>query len=172
MFSTLIHLPKEHQSYSVEGVIMEEDKKSFFLERENIAEMIPHTGPAQMLDRISYNTDRPNEMVGIKTIFVNELWIVGHFPSKPIFPGHCQIECANLVAAVLAKKVSNDLKSIPVVVSIDGIRFKKAIVPGDLLVITVNLYKQKKGMFFFSAVIQNESGEVFTTIEKIIGMAT
>lgn len=149
---------------------MTEERRSFFLERGDIVAMIPHTGPAQMLDRISYNLERPNEMVGIKTIFVDEPWIVGHFPGKPIFPGHCQIECANLVAAVLAKKVSNDPESIPVVISIDGIRFKKIVVPGDLLIITVNLYKQKKGAFFFAAVIQNERGEIFTTIEKITGM--
>ena len=150
---------------------MTEEKRSFFLERGDIAELIPHGRPAQMLDRISYNTERPNEMVGIKTIFVDEPWIVGHFPGNPIFPGHCQVECANLVAATLAKKVSNDPENIPVVVSIDGIRFTKEAVPGDLLIIMVNLYKQKRGMFFFSAVIQNESGEVFSTIEKIIGMA-
>lgn len=149
---------------------MVEDKKSFSLEREDIAKIIPHEGPAQMIDRVFYNTERPDEMVGIKAICVKDPWLMGHFRDNPIFPGHCQIECANLVAAILAKKMYES-SGVLIVVSIDGVRYKKQVKPNDLLVVTVKLLKERRGMFFFSAVFQNESGEIVTTIEKIIGMA-
>ncbi|MFA5986363.1 MAG: 3-hydroxyacyl-ACP dehydratase FabZ family protein [Parcubacteria group bacterium] len=147
---------------------MADEKKSFFLERGDIAEMIPHTGPAQMLDRISYNTERPHEMVGIKTICSDDPWFMGHFRDNPIFPGHCQIECANLVAAVLAKNFF-ELSGTPMVVGVDGVRYKKQVKPHDLLAITVKLLGAKRGMYFFSAIIQNRSGETVAEIKKIIG---
>ena len=138
---------------------------------DDLQHLLPHRGPALMIDGIIHDDERINEIIGRKIIQANDPWLEGHFPDMPIYPGHCQIECVNLTAAALIKMKYPELEGKPIIAKIDDISFKTPARPGDTLSITVLLTDEKKKMIFtFTASIRNQRDEVVTTISEIKGI--
>ncbi len=103
-----------------------------------IKRLLPHRPPFLMVDRIiSMNHD---EVVGIKTVGINEGYFIGHFPDEPVMPGVLIIEAMAQVGGIL---VLSDLeepdKYSTYFAKIDNAKFKRKVVPGDVLVIKLTL---------------------------------
>jgi 3-hydroxyacyl-[acyl-carrier-protein] dehydratase len=95
--------------------------------------LLPHRYPFLMVDRI-VDIRGSDSAVGIKNVSINEPHFAGHFPGRPIMPGVLILEGMAQTAGAIA--IRAHAKSAPPVVflmSIDDARFRKLVVPGDML---------------------------------------
>jgi len=99
-----------------------------------IQKIIPHRYPFLLIDKV-VQIERDKGCVGIKNVTINEPHFTGHFPSKPIMPGVLVVEAMAQAAAVLVgismDVVGRDL--LTYFMSIDGCKFRRMVVPGDVL---------------------------------------
>ena len=101
-----------------------------------IKALLPHRSPFLMVDRITEMT--ADSVVGIKTIGVNEGFFIGHFPDEPVMPGVLIIEAMAQVGGILVLSgLDEPAKYSTYFLKIDGVKFKKKVVPGDVLVFRV-----------------------------------
>jgi 3-hydroxyacyl-[acyl-carrier-protein] dehydratase len=114
---------------------------------EEIHRMLPHRYPFALVDRIVAFT--PGEtIVGLKNVTFNEPQFQGHFPGRPIMPGVLIIEAMAQVGGVLIAKMPDIAEEgILMFAGIDKVRFRRPVVPGDQLVITVQLLRLKQRRF-------------------------
>ncbi|WP_413876526.1 3-hydroxyacyl-ACP dehydratase FabZ [Albidovulum sp.] len=99
-----------------------------------IQRIIPHRYPFLMIDRV-VDIVRDKGCVGIKNVTFNEPHFTGHFPAKPIMPGVLVVEAMAQAAAVLVG-ISMDVvgrELLTYFLSIDACRFRRMVVPGDVL---------------------------------------
>jgi 3-hydroxyacyl-[acyl-carrier-protein] dehydratase len=110
---------------------------------EEIMSLIPHRYPMLLVDRIE-NIQLDYSAVGIKNVSMNEWFFQGHFPGKPIFPGVLIIEAMAQTAAVLVMKTL-DIKEEKLVyfMSVEEAKFRKPVVPGDVLRLKVTKDKNR-----------------------------
>ena len=106
-----------------------------------IEALIPHRWPMLMVDRIiEYDADA-KRIVGIKGITATEFWAQGHFPGLPILPGVLQVEALAQTMAVYVAKQPGFGDRIGLFAAIDETRFKRIVVPGDVLRLEVTMDK-------------------------------
>lgn len=101
---------------------------------ELIQRIIPHRYPFLLVDRV-VEIDGTTRGVGIKNVTMNEPQFTGHFPGMPVLPGVLQVEAMAQTAAVVVG-VGMDLadKDFGVYfMAIDGVKFRRKVVPGDTL---------------------------------------
>ena len=103
-----------------------------------IRSLLPHRYPFLMVDKVI--EIKNNYIVGIKNITSNEPMFTGHFPQEPVFPGVLQIEAmAQMGGLYVLNQMDHEKSYSTYFMKIDGIKFRKKIVPGDTLVIKVEL---------------------------------
>jgi 3-hydroxyacyl-[acyl-carrier-protein] dehydratase len=106
-----------------------------------IEALIPHRWPMLMVDRIvEYDADA-KRIVGIKGISATEFWAQGHFPGLPILPGVLQVEALAQTMAVYVAKQPGFGDRIGLFAAIDETRFKRIVVPGDVMRLEVTMDK-------------------------------
>lgn len=106
-----------------------------------IEALIPHRWPMLMVDRIvEYDADA-KRIVGVKGISAAEWWAQGHFPGLPILPGVLQVEALAQTMAVYVAKQPGFGDRIGLFAAIDETRFKRVVVPGDVLRLEVSMEK-------------------------------
>ena len=121
-------------------------------EIDDVLRMIPHRYPFLMIDKV-INIVSGESATGIKAVTVAEPHFQGHFPSRPIMPGVLIIEAMAQTSAVLvvqALGVQSDGKLV-YFMSIDNARFRKPVVPGDILKIHVRKQKSRGAVWKFSS---------------------
>jgi UDP-3-O-[3-hydroxymyristoyl] N-acetylglucosamine deacetylase/3-hydroxyacyl-[acyl-carrier-protein] dehydratase len=106
---------------------------------EAIMKMLPHRYPILMVDRILKMEG--NVIVGVKNVTMNEPHFLGHFPGHPIMPGVLQLEAMAQVAGILLLKRIEAANQIAYFMSAEEVRWRKPVVPGDVLVIEIELTK-------------------------------
>jgi 3-hydroxyacyl-[acyl-carrier-protein] dehydratase len=92
-------------------------------------------------------------LVGVKNVSVNEPMFTGHFPERPIFPGVLIMEALAQATGILAFKTTEtkpDGSSLYYFAGIDNCRFKQPVVPGDQLILEVEVVKAKRGIWKFT----------------------
>jgi UDP-3-O-[3-hydroxymyristoyl] N-acetylglucosamine deacetylase/3-hydroxyacyl-[acyl-carrier-protein] dehydratase len=100
------------------------------LDPVQIRRILPHRYPFLMVDRV-IEIDGFRRAVGIKNVTVNEPYFQGHYPDQPIMPGVLLVEAmAQLGGLLLLRKLELTGK-LPVLLSIDRVKFRRAVVPGD-----------------------------------------
>ena len=96
--------------------------------------------PFQMIDRVV--EIEPNvSAVGIKCVSVNEPYFQGHFPGSPIMPGVLIIESCAQLCSLVFEADGTDTENIYVLLKVDGFKFVKAVIPGDVLNVCVTKTK-------------------------------
>lgn len=110
------------------------------LDVNQIQRILPHRYPFLMVDRVTELEPR-KRAVGIKNVTINEPFFQGHFPSQPVMPGVLQVEAmAQLAGALLMQELEENDK-LPFLMSIDKVKFRRAVVPGDQLVLEAEATK-------------------------------
>ncbi|MBN2261287.1 MAG: bifunctional UDP-3-O-[3-hydroxymyristoyl] N-acetylglucosamine deacetylase/3-hydroxyacyl-ACP dehydratase [Prolixibacteraceae bacterium] len=103
-----------------------------------IRKLLPHRYPFLMVDKVIEIKEK--FIVGIKNITTNEPMFTGHFPEEPVFPGVLQIEAMAQVGGLyVLNKMDPNKDYSTYFMKIDGIKFRRKIVPGDTLIIKVEL---------------------------------
>ncbi len=121
------------------------------LDVNEIMKILPHRYPFLMVDRI-VEMDPGRRIVGIKNVTINEPFFQGHFPGHPVMPGVLIIEAMAQVAGILAYLSSNDevRKKVSYFLSIDNARFRKPVLPGDVLRLEMETTLNRRGIWGFS----------------------
>jgi len=114
---------------------------------QQIKEAIPHRYPFLLVDRV-IEMEEGKSITGLKNVTANEEFFNGHFPAKPIMPGVLQVEALAQVAGVLAIK-SGAAGSMVYFMSIDGVKFRKPVVPGDQLVLKATVIQHRGKIWKF-----------------------
>jgi 3-hydroxyacyl-[acyl-carrier-protein] dehydratase len=120
------------------------------IEINEIVRLIPHRYPMLLVDKV-INIDPGQGAVGIKNVSMNEWFFQGHFPEKPIMPGVLIIEALAQTAAIVVMKSLN-LESkgkLVYFMSIEEAKFRKPVLPGDVLQLKVNKIKERGNIWKF-----------------------
>ncbi|MDO4333226.1 MAG: 3-hydroxyacyl-ACP dehydratase FabZ [Eubacteriales bacterium] len=140
------------------------------LNSNQIAELLPHRYPFALVDRI---TDfEPGKWAkGIKCVSVNELFFCGHFPQEHVMPGVLILEAMAQVGAVAILSCPENKGKIVLFGGVKNARFKRRVIPGDVLEMECELTKQKGpvGIGVCKAVVNGEtacSAELTFVIEE------
>ncbi|OLN33923.1 3-hydroxyacyl-ACP dehydratase FabZ [Desulfosporosinus metallidurans] len=113
------------------------------LESQEIQEIIPHRYPFLLVDRI-IELEVGKRAVGIKNLSINESFFQGHFPGHPIMPGVLIIEALAQVGTVAILKMPEYNGYLGLFAGLDGVKFKRQVIPGDQLRLEVELLKLRK----------------------------
>ncbi|MCK4880686.1 MAG: bifunctional UDP-3-O-[3-hydroxymyristoyl] N-acetylglucosamine deacetylase/3-hydroxyacyl-ACP dehydratase [Bacteroidales bacterium] len=99
---------------------------------------LPHRYPFLMVDKVIHLDEK--SVVGIKNVTTNEPFFIGHFPEEPVMPGVLQIEAAAQVGGILVLGTVPDPENYSTYfLKIDKVKFKRKVIPGDTLIIKVDL---------------------------------
>ena len=108
------------------------------LDINRIKELLPHRYPMLLVDKI-ISIDE-NTIVGVKNVTGNEPFFIGHFPKEPVMPGVLQIEAMAQAGGLLVlNSVEDPANWSTYFMKIDGVKFRKKVVPGDTLIFKVKL---------------------------------
>jgi 3-hydroxyacyl-[acyl-carrier-protein] dehydratase len=121
--------------------------------------LIPHRWPVLLVDRIvEYDADA-KRIVGIKGVAATEWYFQGHFPGLPVMPGVIQVEALAQTMAVYVAKQPGFGDRIGLFAGIDDCRFKRVVVPGDVLRLEITMEKLG-GRFGRARGVASVDGEV------------
>ena len=113
------------------------------MDNVEIQSILPHRYPFLLVDRIR-ELDPDRRIVGIKNVTINEPFFQGHFPGRPVMPGVLILEALAQVGGVLAfKSLGSVGRPVVYLTGIDGAKFRKPVVPGDILRLEVDVLKKR-----------------------------
>lgn len=138
------------------------------LNTQQIKEIIPHRYPFLLVDKIVDMTE--TTATGIKCVTANEDFFNGHFPDYPVMPGVLIVEALAQVGAVCLLSKDEYKGKLAFFAGIDKLRFRKQVVPGDVLTLHVELTKIKGpiGMGKATATVDGKvavTGEIMFAIQ-------
>ncbi len=122
------------------------------MEINEIMAYLPHRYPFLLVDRV-ISLEPGKNIVALKNVSINEPFFTGHFPKHPVMPGVLVLEALAQAAALLSfKTVGNppDSDAIVYIAGIDNARFKKPVMPGDQLMLHVEILRHLKGIWKYA----------------------
>lgn len=112
---------------------------------EKIMKVLPHRFPFLLIDRV-IAFEPGKRAIAIKNVSMNEPHFTGHFPDRPIMPGVLQIEAlAQVGGIVMLQQPISDGKGDFFFGGVDGVKWRKPVLPGDTLVMEMELDSYKPG---------------------------
>lgn len=139
--STLIDVNSTHSPAHTE-----QHQVKTMLTVEEIHKLLPHRYPFALVDRIIEYV--PGERAtGIKNVTYNEPHFQGHFPGRPLMPGVLIVEAMAQVGGVVLTQLPEVEGGLFVFAGMDKVRFRRPVIPGDQLVMTVELLCVKRRRF-------------------------
>ena len=113
-----------------------------------IQQIIPHRYPFLLVDQIESINENETSIIGRKCVTANEMHFLGHFPDKHVMPGVLIVEALAQTGCVLLLSKEENKGKIGYFAGINKMRFKKQVIPGDILELKVTLTKQRAGIYF------------------------
>lgn len=144
--STLIDVNQAEKVVTPGDSLEQVPAKSPVLTAEEIHKLLPHRYPFALVDRIlEYVPEK--RAVGLKNVTFNEPFFQGHFPGRPIMPGVMIVEAMAQVGGVVLSQLPEVPEGLFIFAGIDKVRFRRPVVPGDQLIMTVELLALKRRRF-------------------------
>jgi 3-hydroxyacyl-[acyl-carrier-protein] dehydratase len=112
------------------------------LDVQQIMDVIPHRYPFLLVDRVTEHV-QGKHIYGYKNVSINEPFFQGHFPEKPIMPGVLLVEALAQLGCILVAHLPEGKNKLVLFAGIDGVRFRRPVVPGDKLELYAELLKLK-----------------------------
>lgn len=111
---------------------------------KEIKEILPHRFPMLLVDRV-LSCEPGKSAVTLKNVTVNEAFFEGHYPGMPLMPGVLIVEAMAQSGAVMLMAENPTGSMVPVIGAIDNVRFRRMVVPGDQLIMSIELMWFKSG---------------------------
>jgi UDP-3-O-[3-hydroxymyristoyl] N-acetylglucosamine deacetylase/3-hydroxyacyl-[acyl-carrier-protein] dehydratase len=170
-FAKLIKAKIKETKSKIEAPVYDPNKEPVY-DIHAIQNILPHRFPMLLVDKIIEVTD--NYVIGVKNTTVNEHFFAGHFPDNHVMPGVLQIEAMAQCGGMLALKSVENTKDYDVYfLKINNAKFKRKVVPGDTLVMKVELMGpirrgivEMKGTIFIGNQIATEAEMMATIIKR------
>ena len=115
------------------------------LDVKQIQKLLPHRYPFLLVDRV-VKLEPNKRVVGVKCVTANEPFFAGHFPGHPVMPGVLILEALAQASALMSLTTTPEEQRAGKVIyfmAIDGARFRKPVVPGDVLELHCEMLKNK-----------------------------
>ncbi len=104
-----------------------------------ILNILPHRYPMLLVDRV-LEIEPGQRIVGLKNVSANEPFFAGHFPGRPVMPGVLIIEAlAQCGGLLLMGGLKNPEDKVIYFLSVDGVKFRRPVIPGDQLILELDL---------------------------------
>ena len=133
------------------------------LSNKEIMEILPHRYPFLLVDKVvDYEPGKWAE--GIKCVSANEMQFLGHFPNEPVMPGVLIVEALAQVGAIAVLTEEENKGKLVFFGGIKNARFKKKVVPGDVLTMKCELIA-RKGPIGFGKAVALVDGKVAASAE-------
>ena len=138
------------------------------MKAEQILGLLPHRYPFLLIDRVLEASD--DKVIALKNVSLNEPYFQGHFPGVPVMPGVLQVEAMAQAGGVLASRAIafDPATQVMMFMAIDAVKFRKAVVPGDQLIIEV--VPLRKGKIFKMKGEIRVDGNVVSSAEFLAGL--
>ena len=138
---------------------------------QEVMRHLPHRYPLLLVDRV-IECEAGKSIVALKNVTMNEPHFPGHFPHYPVMPGVLILEALAQTAAILSYVTENripDENSVVYFAGIDGARFKKPVVPGDQLILKVEILRNMRGIWKYATRAEVD-GEVAAEAEMMAAL--
>jgi UDP-3-O-[3-hydroxymyristoyl] N-acetylglucosamine deacetylase/3-hydroxyacyl-[acyl-carrier-protein] dehydratase len=112
------------------------------LDIRHVQRILPHRFPMLLVDRV-VEMDRDRRAVGIKNVTINEPFFQGHYPRQPIMPGVLIIEAMAQLGGILMSQKLEHTGKVAVLLSLDKVKFRRPVMPGDQLVMEAQAVRVK-----------------------------
>lgn len=131
------------------------------LDLAEIKEMIPHRYPFLLVDKV-IEVEAGKRCIGIKNVTCNEPYFEGHFPGHPVMPGVLIIESmAQTAGCLVVHTLGPDARGkIVYFMTIDNARFRKPVVPGDVLRVHCEIKQSRGNVWKFEGVAEVDGKKV------------
>jgi UDP-3-O-[3-hydroxymyristoyl] N-acetylglucosamine deacetylase/3-hydroxyacyl-[acyl-carrier-protein] dehydratase len=136
---------------------------------QGVMKLLPHRYPFLMVDRVAKIAG--NHIIGVKNVTANEAYFQGHFPGHPVMPGVLQLEAMAQVAGILMLKSAENAGKIAYFMSAEDVKWRKPVLPGDVLTIDVEMTKMRgkigkaKGVCKVQGEVVSEAGVTFMLVD-------
>lgn len=134
------------------------------LDSKEIHNLLLHRYPILLVDRI-LEMEEGRRIVGLKNFTVNEPYLQGHFPANPVVPGTVLIESMAQVGAIFVARSDPATRgSLPYLVGLDRVRFRRPVVPGDRVIHYLELLRRKKEFWKVKGIAKVDESVVMEAI--------
>ena len=115
---------------------------------EDIKKVLPHRYPFLLIDRVIdiIETEEEKKIIAIKNITSNEDFFNGHFPNKPMMPGVLILEALAQTGAFYVLKKEEYQGKVALFTGANNVKWRKQVVPGDVLVLEVSIDKIRRNI--------------------------
>ncbi len=128
------------------------------LDIKNIMKVLPHRPPFLLIDKI-IEVEEGKKVVAQKNVTMNEPFFVGHFPGEPVMPGVLQVEALAQAGAYAILSMPENQGKIAYFAGVTDCKFKRKVVPGDVLTLTTEIIKMR-GPIGVGSAVATVDGEI------------
>ncbi|MDD5043972.1 MAG: bifunctional UDP-3-O-[3-hydroxymyristoyl] N-acetylglucosamine deacetylase/3-hydroxyacyl-ACP dehydratase [Candidatus Omnitrophica bacterium] len=136
-----------------------------------IMKILPHRPPFLFVDRV-LSLEQGKRITAVKNVTINDYFFVGHFPGKPIMPGVIMIEAMAQAGGIMMLSGPENRGKLAYFLAANNVKFRKTVVPGDQLVLEVEVlkFKSKTGLVSGRALVDGkvavEAELMFALVEE------
>ena len=147
------------------------DAPETVMDIRRVMDLLPHRYPFIMIDRV-IEVVSEYELVALKNVTINEPYFQGHYPGRPVMPGVLQVEAmAQAAGVLLLRKLPVEENKIAFFMSVDKVKFRQAVEPGDSVEIRVKLVKIRGNKIATATGVCTVGGKVVSSAELMFMLA-